>query len=111
MTLLPENIRPLIPALYSGEQLTEEEQGNRNVHVKFFTPWTNWTWYVLEGQEQDGDFLFFGYVEGFENEFGYFSLRELESAKGPFGLSIERDLYWTPRPIREIAKDFYARSL
>ena len=47
-------------------------------------------------------------MEGLENEFGYFSLRELESIRGPFGLTIERDLYWTPKPIREIAKDFYS---
>lgn len=108
MTLLPETVRSLIPALYSGEQLDDEAQANREVPVKFFTPWSNWTWYVLEGQQEDGDFLFFGYVEGLENEFGYFSLRELESIRGPFGLTIERDLHWTPKPIREIAKDFYS---
>ena len=31
-------------------------------------------------------------VDGFEKELGYFSLRELESARGPLGLPIERDL-------------------
>lgn len=58
------------------------------VIAKFFTPWTNWTWYATEF---DGEDQFFGYVCGFEKEFGYFSLRELQAIKGPWGLRIERD--------------------
>ena len=30
--------------------------------------------------------------EGFEKELGYFSLSELESVRGPYGVGIERDL-------------------
>ena len=55
-------------------------------------PGTGWTWYVTEGSEQDGDFLFFGFVVGFESEFGYFLLSELESVTTPLGLHVERDL-------------------
>ena len=50
----------------------------------------------------EGDFLFFGFVIGFEKEWGYFSLNEMESARGPYGLSIERDLYFTPGPLSEV---------
>jgi len=65
------------------------------VLVKFFAPDSNWTWYVTEGEKQeDGDWRFFGLVEGHETELGYFMLSELQSAKGPFGLKIERDLYF-----------------
>lgn len=42
------------------------------------------------------DFLFFSYVKGLENELGYFSLSELESVRGNFGLPIERDQSFTP---------------
>ena len=28
---------------------------------------------------------------------GIASIEELESIRGPFGLKIERDLYWTPK--------------
>lgn len=78
--------------------------------VKFFAPWSGWTWYVTEGcpikKLPDGTYevapasecdswLFFGYVEGLENEMGYFTLYELESITGPFGLKIERDMYFT----------------
>jgi len=33
-------------------------------------------------------------VDGYEKELGYFSLEELESVKGSFGLGIERDRYF-----------------
>ena len=36
-------------------------------------------------------------------EAGYFSLSELKSIKGPFGLGIERDMHWQPRPLTEVA--------
>ena len=39
-----------------------------------------------------------GYVCGSENESGYFRLSELEAARGPLGLAIERDLYFEPTP-------------
>ena len=55
-------------------------------------PGTGWSWYVTEGSEQDGDFLFFGFVVGLESEFGYFLLSELESVTTPLGLHVERDL-------------------
>ena len=60
---------------------------------EFFCPWSDWTWFVTEGGPRDDDFIFFGYVIGFEEEWGYFSLSELESIRGPGGLTIERDLY------------------
>ena len=44
--------------------------------------------------------MIFGYVSIFgdwNDEWGYFSLAELESYKGPLGIGIERDLYWTEK--------------
>jgi len=38
-----------------------------------------------------------------EDEFGYSSLKEMESVRGFGGLGIERDLYWTPTAIRDIS--------
>lgn len=81
---------------------------------KFFDPTGSWTWFVLEGEEtENDDFLFFGYVIGFEAEFGYFSLRELQGAKytvsGLMALSIERDLVFQPCTLSE-AKNSYKRE-
>ena len=57
-----------------------------------------------EGQAEGEDFIFVGYVIGLEREWGYFSLAELESVHGPFGLPIERDLHFQPAPISEVLK-------
>ena len=93
--LLDDESREKLPPLYSGE-----EQGlDALAQVKFFTPTSNWTWYA---SEFDGDDIFFGLVSGFELEFGYFSLSELQSVKGPLGLPIERDLHFKPKSLREL---------
>ena len=68
--------------------------------VKFFTPDSFWTWYAVEYNPECK--LFYGLVEGFEKEVGYWGLEELETAKGPLGLKIERDLYFNPTPLREL---------
>jgi hypothetical protein len=97
MKLLTDELRASLPALYA-----QENEKDPIVHIKFFTPWTGWTWYATEGQQEGEDFIFFGYVIGLEKEWGYFSLNELESVKGPGGLTIERDLYFTPKRRSEI---------
>ena len=94
-TLLPEGIARKLPPLYS-----QEEQGENAIAVvKFFTPWTNWTWYASE-YDPEGR-IFFGIVVGHEREFGNFSLDELKAIRGPGNLRIERDLYWSPKPLKE----------
>jgi len=98
MKLLTKTIEKKLPVLYSTENIPSEE---KVVHVKFFTPWTNWTWYGIEYDAEQR--LFFGYInDGYGKELGYFSLTELESVRGPVGLKIERDMYWDARKIKEI---------
>ena len=94
--LLTKALRAELPEMYSTEEIPIEE---KLVVVKFFTPDSNWTWYAVEF---DGEDLFFGLVDGFEKEWGYFSLRELETEKGPLGLPIERDRYFGPIKIKDI---------
>ena len=96
--LFPDDVKSTLPKLYSQE-------GNKDptVHVKFFTPDSSWTWYATEGEQQDEDFIFFGYVIGLEREWGYFSLNELSSVKGPMGLPIERDIHFTPKPKSQVS--------
>lgn len=92
MKLMTKAIEKALPNLYANENKTADKV---LVPVKFFTPWTHWTWY---GTEYDPETrTFFGWVEGFEKEMGYFSLDELESVNGPFGLKIERDIHWNPK--------------
>ena len=97
MKLITKEIKRVLPKLY--------EQDGKGLEaiafVKFFTPDSNWTWYATEF---DGKDLFFGLVDGFERELGYFSLSELQSVKGPLGLKIERDLYFVPTTLEELMK-------
>ena len=96
MLMLTKENRANLPALYS-----QENNPDPLVVIKFFQPWGSWTWYVIEF---DGKDTFFGLVDGFEEELGYFSLSELCSVHGPFGLKIERDLHFTPRPLSKCRK-------
>ena len=64
--------------------------------AKFFNPFGAGTWYATEYDPINK--MFFGYASIFgdwNDEWGYFSLEELESYRSPFGTGIERDLYWT----------------
>lgn len=77
---------------------------NKETIVKFFSPVGAATWLVSE-LDEDGDTLFGLADLGFGcPELGYFSLRELQSIRLPFGLGIERDLgFTTDRSIEEWA--------
>lgn len=90
----PQEIRDRLPALYSQEHVKDPV-----VQTKFFTPDSSWTWYAIEF---DGEDIFFGWVEGFESELGYFSLSEMEAARGPLGLPIERDIHFQPTSLSKI---------
>ena len=93
MQLLTTTIRKQLPPMYSQEALGL----NALARVKFFTPDSNWSWYASEFDGQD---TFFGLVDGFEIELGYFSLAELKQVRGNLGLPIERDLYFKPTPLQ-----------
>ena len=103
MKLLTQKIRKKLPPLYSQE----DKGGKAIVYVKFFNPSGSWTWYATEF---DGEDTFFGLVEGFEKELGYFSLKELESVRGHLGLKIERDLYFKPQTLEEIAPELFKEN-
>ena len=88
MMLLTAELRKKLPKLYSQEKVKDPI-----VWMKMFCPWNRWTWYILEYDKKD---TFFGYVIGHEKELGYISLKELQSVRGPGGLTIERDRYFKP---------------
>jgi Protein of unknown function (DUF2958) len=94
MELLPESIAQQIPPLYA-----QEKSPDPIAHVKFFATDSNWIWYVTEFDAQD---IFFGLVQGFEEELGYFSLHELAEGVDSTGLGIERDLNFQPTPLSQL---------
>jgi hypothetical protein len=99
MKLLTEEIRAKLPALGSQENAEDPI-----AHVKFFTPDGGWTWYAPEGSPEGNDFVFFGYVQGIESEWGTFSLSELKSIRGALGLPVERDLHFRPCPVSQVTR-------
>lgn len=101
-----------LPMLYS-----QENERDPVVYAKYFDPTGSWTWFATEGSPVDEngfydtdkekvDFLFFGYVIGFEPEWGYFTLSQLATAKekqtGLTALPIEQDIYFTPCRFSEL---------
>ena len=97
MKLLTNEIRQRLPKLYATEHDRDPV-----AQVRFFATWSDWNWYATEF---DGEDIFFGIIHGFCWEWGYFSLAELQSVPGLLGIGdgIERDLYFEPTPVSQIA--------
>lgn len=65
--------------------------------VKLFTPDAGATWLLTEIDPDEYDRAFSLCDLGLGTpELGYVSLRELAALRGPMGLHVERDLYFTP---------------
>jgi hypothetical protein len=88
MKLLTKKLIRKLPPLYATDN-----DPDPMVICKFFCPDSDWTWYAIE---YDGKDLFFGWVDGDFPELGYFSLSELKSTRGKWGLPVERDRWFTP---------------
>jgi len=92
------------------KKIGKQDEGDDPIVVaKFFNPAGAGTWFATEFYP--GERLFFGYVSIFGDhcdEWGYFSLDELESVSiSPFGLGIERDLFFKPQPISKVCPGAY----
>lgn len=89
--LMPTKIRRSLPPLYATEDIAIDEKA---LNVAYFCPYNGWHWYVVEF---DGSDICFGYVEGFEKGWGYFSLRELAELTVLDGVpAVERDCSFSP---------------
>lgn len=90
--LLNEELKKALPKL-------REQEGAKDpiVHAAFVFAASGWIWFVTEGEARgNDDFLFFGYVVGFESEWGYFALSELEEVN-VHGFRVERDFTFKPK--------------
>lgn len=72
--------------------------------VKLFNPTGIGTWYLAsyDPDSRTG----FGLADVHEKELGYIDLAELVDFRGRWGLPIERDIHWRPRPLSECAPDW-----
>ena len=84
---------------------SQENVDDPLIIAKFFNPTGAGTWYATEYDPDTR--TFFGYVSIFgdsNDEWGYFSLEELETYKGRLGLGIERDLYFGEKRFSQVIK-------
>ena len=88
MKLLTKELLKKLPPIGHSIETKEEPQAI----VKWFTPDSNWTWYVVEYNPETG--MCWGLVDGFEKEFGFFTIDEIQKLKGPLKLPIERDMWF-----------------
>ena len=62
----------------------------------------SWTWYLMNLDPEDNDYAW-GIVDGFAVEMGSWQMSELQKVKfKPFGLPVERDLYFEPMKASEV---------
>lgn len=96
--------RKLIAAHERGQETGESSPAI----VKLFNPAGAETWYISEGYEDENEgWILYGFCNLGDPtcaEFGSVFLKELEGIRLRWGLRIERDLYFTPRPLAEIAE-------
>jgi hypothetical protein len=74
--------------------------------AKYFNPTGRGYWFPTEYDPKER--IFFGYVSLFgdyNDEWGSFSLDELENFEGALRLGIERDLYFKETPSSQIIKE------
>ena len=97
--LMPDNIRKQLPRLYATEK---QLIGDKTAYARYFFPMGAYTAYLLEYDPKTR--IGFGAVTmGYGWELGYISLDEMEEVK-IHGLGIERDLYFSPTKLHEIAE-------
>lgn len=83
---------------------SQDSKGDNAIAVcKFFLQ--GYTWYVLEAEKADNGYEFFGIIVGQHTEYGYFTLSQLESVTGQWGLRVERDRGFKPTKVKDLHLD------
>jgi Protein of unknown function (DUF2958). len=84
--------------------VTSRKASTRFFIAKFFNPAGRQTWYATEYDKETN--ICFGYVTGMDfDEWRTFSIEELESLKLPYGLKIERDLFFQETRSNKFIRD------
>ena len=110
--------------LYRADQrFLETGETPEPVIVKFFAPWGRATWWIVQATPLDSvngepcepenakDWHMYGFADVVGPdcaELGYTLLSDLMKVRGPFGLTIERDIYYGSHLLSEIRnRDMY----
>jgi len=90
---------------FAATQAANHDTKDPLIIAKFFNPAGAGTWYATEYDPEDK--IFFGFASIFgdwNDEWGSFSLEELQEYRGPLGLGIERDLYWGEKRASQVPR-------
>jgi hypothetical protein len=82
-----------------GLPVRDEHAIDPLARVRLFNPTGAGTWYIAEYDPETRTAYGLAVLDA--AELGYFSMAELVSFRGDFGLPIERDLHWKPRRLSE----------
>lgn len=84
------------------EKIGNQSQSKDPIIVaKFFNPCGSQAWYATEYDKQKN--ICFGYVTGVSyDQWGTFSIEELESVALPYWLKIQRDIYFKEAHFKEL---------
>lgn len=77
--LMTVEIAKTVPRLYE-----QDGADDPIVHVRYFSCVNGWDWWLLEF---DGTDEAFGLVEGYDDELGYFSIKEMEELNRQMGFA------------------------
>ena len=103
MELLPDELKK-----QAEDQYPKGADFDQDIVAKFFAPWGDWTWYLMN--KQPGKDYCWGIVDGFAVEAGSFSIEELTEVAGPFGLAIERDEHFSPIKAKDLWKELMEKE-
>lgn len=98
--LVTKAIEGKAPALYETD-IEGRDPFEAVAVAHYFSVFNGWDWYMTEYDPASR--MAYGFVNGLEGEFGYFSIAEFEQANKAAGFElIERDAYWRPRRLSDI---------
>lgn len=96
--LMTEEIAKTVPSLYE-----QDGADDPIVHVHYFSCVNGWDWYLTEYDPRTGEA--FGLVEGYDDELGYFSIKEMAELNRQMGFAaVERDEHFSPKPLSAVRR-------
>ena len=109
LKLLPYAVRENLPILGAQQSLG----GQAKAWTRWYTPDGSREWYITEGsakrnpQGQAVDYLLYGLAQGECRKLDYFWLSDLAAFRSSSGAPVQRDSYWLPKALREIAPEMF----
>ena len=88
LPLMDKTLQEKLPPLYATDG-----KATKMIYARYYHPEIDWEWFAMEYSPLQR--LFFGLVDGDENELGYFSLDELEAC------GVQRDFTFVPKEYKQ----------